>query len=83
MLDQHSGTTGRVRLRVDYAPGATGPDTVFVKLPPFSTSQRRLVDSTDMGRIEARFYAELAAETPVRAPRRVLRRLRGRPRAST
>jgi aminoglycoside phosphotransferase (APT) family kinase protein len=68
VLDQHSGTTGRVQLRIAYAPGATGPDTVYVKLPPFSASQRRLVDSTDMGRTEARFYAELAAETPVRVP---------------
>ena len=69
VLEQHSGTTGRLRLRVDYAPGENGPDTVFVKLPPFDTSQRRLVAGTDMGRIEARFYAELAVETPVRAPR--------------
>ena len=68
VLDQHSGTTGRVQLRIHYASGATGPDTVYVKLPPFSASQRRLVDSTDMGRTEARFYAELAAETPVRLP---------------
>ena len=69
MLDQHSGTTGRVQIRIEYVPGTTGPDSVYVKLPPFSASQRRLVDNTDMGRTEARFYAELAAETPVRHPR--------------
>ena len=69
VLDQHSGTTGRARLRLVYAPGAAGPETIFVKLPPFGEEQRRLVARTDMGRKEARFYAQLAAETPVRAPR--------------
>ena len=49
-LDQHSGTTGRLRLRLSYAPGPEGPETVFVKLPPFDESQRKLVAATDMGR---------------------------------
>jgi Phosphotransferase enzyme family len=69
VVDRHSGTTGRAKLRLDYAAGARGPDTIFVKLPPFSEMQRHLVALTDMGRREARFYAELAAETPVRVPR--------------
>jgi hypothetical protein len=69
VVDRHSGTTGRAKLRLDYAAGARGPDTLFVKLPPFSEMQRQLVAVTDMGRREARFYAELAAETPVRVPR--------------
>ena len=69
VVDRHSGTTGRAKLRLGYAAGARGPDTVFVKLPPFSEMQRQLVATTDMGRREARFYAELAAETPVRVPR--------------
>lgn len=69
VLDQHSGTTGRLRLGLDYADGPCGPETVFVKLPPFDASQRRLVAGTDMGRSEARFYAGPASEVPVRAPR--------------
>src|SRR5262245_5276496 len=69
IVDRHSGTTGRAKLRLHYAAGATGPETVFVKLPPFNEAQRGLVAVTDMGRREARFYAELAAETPVRVPR--------------
>jgi len=68
VVDRHSGTTGRARLRVDYARGSTGPGTVFVKLPPFEADQRGLVAATDMGRREARFYAALAEETPVRVP---------------
>src|SRR5258705_1983435 len=66
IVDRHSGTTGRAKLRLGYAAGARGPETLFVKLPPFSEMQRRLVATTDMGRREARFYASLAAETPVR-----------------
>ncbi len=69
VIDRHSGTTGRAKLALAYASGARGPETVFVKLPPFSEAQRELVAVTDMGRREARFYAELAAETPVRVPR--------------
>jgi hypothetical protein len=69
IVDRHTGTTGRAKLRLAYAAGARGPETIFVKLPPFSERQRKLVAATDMGRREARFYAELAAETPVRVPR--------------
>jgi len=69
IVDRHSGTTGRAKLRLGYAAGSRGPDTVFVKLPPFSEAQRGLVAATDMGRREARVYASLAAETPVRVPR--------------
>lgn len=69
VLDQHSGTTGRLRLGLEHASGsAGGPASVFVKLPPFDESQRRLVASTDMGRREARFYAGPAAEAPLRIP---------------
>lgn len=69
VLDRHSGTTGRLRIRLEYAPGPSGPDTVFVKLPPFDESQRGLVAATDMGRREARFYEGPAAEAPLRIPR--------------
>jgi Phosphotransferase enzyme family len=69
VLDQHSGTTGRMRIRLEYAPGRSGPETAFVKLPPFDKSQRQLVAVTDMGRQEARFYQGPAAEVPLRLPR--------------
>jgi len=69
VLAQHSGTTGRMRCRLEYASGATAPETVFVKLAPFDESQRALVAATDMGRREARFYAGPAAEVPMRIPR--------------
>jgi hypothetical protein len=68
VLDQHSGTTGRMRARLEYEPGPQGPETVFVKLPPFDEGQRQLVAMTDMGRREARFYAGPAAEVPIRHP---------------
>jgi hypothetical protein len=69
IVDRHSGTTGRARLALEYASGSAGPETVFVKLPPFDDAQRQLVAFTDMGRREARFYEALAAEAPVRVPR--------------
>ena len=69
VLAQHSGTTGRARLGLEYAAGPRGPESVFVKLPPFEAEQRKLVAATDMGRKEARFYASLSAEVPVRVPR--------------
>ena len=68
VLDQHSGTTGRLRLALEHAPGARGPETVFVKLAPNTESQRKLVAAMDMGRKEARFYTELAEEVPLRVP---------------
>ena len=67
-LEQHSGTTGRIRLGLTYAAGPAGPDSVFVKLPPFSEDQRRFVASTDMGRREARFYIGPGQEAPLRIP---------------
>jgi hypothetical protein len=41
---------------------------VFVKLAPFDVSQRAFVDETGMGVAEARFYAEIAGDVPVRLP---------------
>jgi aminoglycoside phosphotransferase (APT) family kinase protein len=55
-------------LRVAWSAGAGLPERVFVKLPPTDATQRSMVETTDMGRREARFYAGLAREVPVRVP---------------
>ena len=67
VVDRHSGTTGRAKVRLD-SNGAL-PDTLFCKLAPFDTRQRAFLDLTGIGVMEARFYASLAGELPVRAPR--------------
>ena len=68
VLDAHSGTTGRARLRVRWRDGSDAPAALFAKLAPTDPMQREMVVSTGMGRREARFYAKLAAELPVRVP---------------
>jgi len=69
ILDAHSGTTGRVRLRAAWNDESEAPKSLFGKLAPTDPLSRQFVAMTDMGRREARFYAELAAEVPVRLPR--------------
>ncbi len=66
VIEAHSGTTGRARLRVRGAGGL--PDTVFVKLQPFLPAQRSFLRATGLGVAEARFYAAVGNELPVRAP---------------
>ncbi|MBW2270390.1 MAG: aminoglycoside phosphotransferase family protein [Deltaproteobacteria bacterium] len=68
VVDAHSGTTGRARLRVRWQAGSDAPTALFAKLAPTDPIQREMVVSMGMGRREARFYAELAAELPVRVP---------------
>jgi hypothetical protein len=71
VVDAHSGTTGRARLALTYAPDApsgAGPASVFLKLAPFDASQRRFVDLVGLGVAEARFYRDVAREIPVRVP---------------
>ena len=67
VVNAHSGTTGRAVLGVKWR-GGSGPARVFAKLPPTDATQRQMVDATDMGRREARFYSGLAREVPVRVP---------------
>ncbi|MDQ1519614.1 MAG: hypothetical protein QOI55_687 [Actinomycetota bacterium] len=67
VVDLHSGTTGRARIVVTDAGGATEP--LFVKLAPFDERQRRFVDAVGLGVAEARFYRDLAPQVPVRVPR--------------
>src|SRR5262249_44434599 len=68
VLDQHSGTTGRARVGVQYDSSDPGPDTMLVKLAPFDPQQRAFVDQVGLGIAEARFYREIAGELPVRVP---------------
>src|SRR6266511_4575881 len=65
IVDRHSGTTGRVRIEAT-VDGRAEP--LFVKLAPFDVRQRRFVDMTGLGIAEARFYAELASDVPLRFP---------------
>jgi hypothetical protein len=68
VVGSHSGTTGRARLRATWKPGSGAPEALFAKLAPTDPIQRAMVLSTGMGRREARFYAELAGDLPVRVP---------------
>ena len=69
VVDAHSGTTGRARLRVKWEDPTGLPSAVFAKLAPTDPIQREMVISTGMGKREARFYAVLAEDVPVRVPR--------------
>lgn len=66
VVDAHSGTTGRARLRIEWKDRAGAPTSVFAKLAPTDPLQRQMVVSTGMGKREARFYSELASDLPVR-----------------
>lgn len=68
VAEAHSGTTGRARVLLTHGDPRL-PRSVFVKLAPFDVGQRAFVEQHGMGRAEARFYAEIAAEVPVRHPR--------------
>lgn len=67
VLDAHSGTTGRVCVKLVHDDERL-PQSVFVKLAPFDVDQRAFVDEVGMGVAEARFYAEIARDVPVRYP---------------
>ena len=67
VVDAHSGTTGRALIRLD-SDGSV-PETLFVKMQPFVAEQREFVRKVGMGVSEARFYAAVGDEVPVRVPR--------------
>jgi aminoglycoside phosphotransferase (APT) family kinase protein len=70
LVDAHSGTTGRARVRVEVAdPPESRP--LFVKLAPFDARQRAFVAEQGMGVAEARFYRDVARHCPIRIPRAV------------
>jgi hypothetical protein len=67
VIDAHSGTTGRAKIRVR-ADGSV-PETLFVKLQPFDEAQREFLRMVGMGVAEAKLYAAVGDELPVRIPR--------------
>jgi aminoglycoside phosphotransferase (APT) family kinase protein len=67
LLDAHSGTTGRAKVRIESA-GAL-PDTLFVKLQPFDEEQRTFLAMVGLGVSEAKLYAAVGDELPVRVPK--------------
>ena len=67
VLDAHSGTTGRARIALTSR--SQVPDTVFVKLQPFAPGQRKFLRQIGLGVAEARLFAHIGNELPVRAPR--------------
>jgi hypothetical protein len=67
VLEADTGTTGRARVRLGTS--ADLPETLFVKLQPFVSEQRAFLRHVGMGVAEARLYAEIGNELPVRIPR--------------
>ena len=67
VLDSHTGTTGRAHVRLTTT--ADVPETLFVKLQPFLPEQREFVRMVGMGVAEARLYAAVGNDLPVRIPR--------------
>lgn len=67
VLDAHTGTTGRARVRLTST--SSIPETLFVKLQPFTPEQREFVRVVGMGISEARFYATVGEEMPARIPK--------------
>ncbi|SRR5579871_1477374 len=70
VIDAHSGTTGRARVRLSYGRASAGAELAFVKLSPFDPRQRRFLDFTGIGVTETRLYSTLGltGRLPVRHP---------------
>lgn len=67
LVDAHTGTTGRAKVRLTST--ADIPETVFLKLQPFTPEQREFMAMVGMGVSEARLYAQAGDDLPVRVPR--------------
>jgi Phosphotransferase enzyme family len=61
-------TNVHVRVSLSYDGEVTGPDRVFVKLPPADAEKARGLGSARMGAREARFYRHLAPVIGMRVP---------------
>jgi aminoglycoside/choline kinase family phosphotransferase len=69
VLDEHHGTSGRVRVAIESTPDADLPETLFVKLTPRNLVQRVMMSMFELGSREVLFYAEVAEDAPLRVPR--------------
>jgi len=68
VLDETERTNHHVWLRLTYDVSAGAPETLFCKLPPLNAEHRTVIGATGMGTREVRFYADAAAQTPMRMP---------------
>jgi hypothetical protein len=75
LLDDHSGTTSRARIAIEYEAvgvddGDAGapPRTVFLKITPHAWIQRLFLATFGIGRNEVRFYRDARPGLPIRAP---------------
>jgi len=71
LLDVHSGTTTRARVRLDYSARGSGPappELLFVKIAPQAPAQRLFAVIFGLGRNEVALYERLGDALPVRVP---------------
>jgi aminoglycoside phosphotransferase (APT) family kinase protein len=61
-------TNTHVRLRLGYEEAAGAPEYLFIKMAPLDPARRPTIIATGMGEREARFYADLAPQLPLRVP---------------
>lgn len=71
LIEANSGTTGRARVALTWADdtGKDLPARAFLKIVPTNPVQAEINSQMAMGKREAIFYKQLAAEIPVRHPR--------------
>ena len=67
VVDAHSGTTGRAKIRIES--GGDLPDTLFVKLQPFDAERRAFLAMIGRGVSAAKLYAAAGDELPLRVPK--------------
>jgi hypothetical protein len=71
LLDEHSGTTTRARIRLEYGGRGSGPappELLFVKIAPRAPAQRLFAVIFGLGRNEVALYERVGDELPVRVP---------------
>ncbi len=71
LLDVHSGTTTRARIRLEYSARGSGPappELLFLKIAPRAPAQRLFAVIFGLGRNEVALYERVGDELPVRVP---------------
>lgn len=69
IADRAEVTNSHAWLRVRYAEGGVGPESLFCKLLPIDPARRGAIAQTQMGLREAKFYDALAPKLALRVPR--------------